>query len=211
MTEPAYLSDEQGAELVTTARRTVTEFLEGNQKRRKEGKFYSQFGFHAGVFVTLNRNGSLRGCIGYPLPSMRLCDGLAEAAVSAATRDPRFSPVTSDELDTITFEVTVLTAPARIVAGDPEEYVREVTVGRHGLLVESAFSSGLLLPQVPAEYGWDAREFLAHTCIKAGLGRDAWKDRSTRVSRFEGTIFREESPGGRIIREPPGGGGGARE
>lgn len=198
--DPTCLSDDQGTELVTEARRTVTELLAGRQVTRDE-RFDSRFGFRAGVFVTLSRHGSLRGCIGFPLPSRRLCEGLAEAAVSAATRDPRFRPVTPKEMDAVVFEVTVLTVPVEIVATRPEEYVSSVTIGKHGLIVENAFSSGLLLPQVPAEYGWDAEEFLAHTCIKAGLDIDAWKDESTKVSRFEGVIFKEESPGGRVVRE----------
>ena len=206
MTDPLDISNEQGTELVTTARRIATEFLTGRQATR-DGRFDSKFGFHAGVFVTLNMHGSLRGCIGFPLPSRRLCDGLADAAVSAATRDPRFRPVTPEELDTVAFEVTVLTVPVEIAATEPGEYVSSVTVGRHGLIVENASSSGLLLPQVPAEYGWDAEEFLAHTCVKAGLDRDAWKDESTRVLSFEGVVFKEESPGGKVVREAQANGG----
>lgn len=200
MTDPSGISDEQGTELVRVARRIVTEFLAGRHVTVDKG-FDSRFGFHAGVFVTLNRHGSLRGCIGFPLPSMRLCNGLADAAVAAATRDPRFKPVSSEELDTVVFEVTVLTVPVKISASEPGKYVSSVTVGRHGLIVENASRSGLLLPQVPVEYGWNAEEFLARTCLKAGLDRDAWKDESTRVSRFEGVIFKEESPGGRVVRE----------
>ena len=200
MTELGDLSGEHGTEMVAEARRIITEFLSRGQTARNE-EFDSKFGFRAGVFVTLSKRGSLRGCIGFPLPSRRLCDGLADAAVSAATRDPRFRPVSPDEMGVVALEVTVLTAPVKIVASRPEEYVASVIIGRHGLIVENGHSSGLLLPQVPAEYGWDAEEFLAHTCIKAELDADAWKDESTRVSKFEGVIFKEEAPNGRVVME----------
>lgn len=196
------LSDSDGIELVKMARRAVTEFLENNSKINDD-RFNSKFDLVSGVFVTLNKQDSLRGCIGHPLPVRKLSEGLVDAAISAATQDTRFSPVTVDELDKIIFEITVLTTPVEIKVDEPSEYLKKIKVGRDGLIVEKEYSSGLLLPQVPIEYGWNTEEFLGYACQKAGLGKNAWKDRDTKISRFQGVIFKEESPGGNIIRESP--------
>ena len=193
-------SDSDGIELVKMARKAVTEMLQNNSKIR-DPLFESKFDFSSGVFVTLNKENSLRGCIGYPLPVKKLSEGLIDAAISAAIHDTRFNPVTADELDKIVFEVTILTPPAEIRVEQPSEYLREIKIGRDGLIVENAYTSGLLLPQVPTEYGWNTEEFLEFTCQKAGLKKDAWKDKETKISRFQGVIFKEESPNGNIIRE----------
>jgi hypothetical protein len=193
-------SDAEGNELVNMARKAVTEFLK-NDSKINDSEFNSKFDFSSGVFVTLNKQGSLRGCIGYPIPVRKLSEGLIDAAISAATQDNRFSPVSIDELDKIIFEVTMLTSPIEIKVKDPAEYLSIIKVGRDGLIVENNYTSGLLLPQVPTEYGWNEEEFLCHTCEKAGLAKDAWKDRITKISRFEGIIFKEESPNGLVVRE----------
>lgn len=193
-------TDEDGKELVKTARKAVAEYLK-NKSKIADSDFHSRFNFESGVFVTINKKDSLRGCIGYPIPIKKLSYGLIDAAISAATQDPRFTPVSTDELDKIVFEVTVLTPPVEIKVDDPLEYLSIIKVGRDGLIVENAYSSGLLLPQVPTEYGWDAEEFLQHTCEKAGINKDSWKESSTKISRFEGVIFKEESPNGKIVRE----------
>ncbi|MFB5619852.1 MAG: TIGR00296 family protein [Nitrosopumilus sp.] len=200
MRELKEFSDSDGKELVKMARKAVTEFLRNNSKIY-DTAFDAKFDFSSGVFVTLNKQDSLRGCIGYSLPVKKLSEGLIDAAISAATQDTRFSPVNADELDKITFEVTVLTPPVEIKVEKSIEYLKEIKVGRDGLIVENSYSSGLLLPQVPTEYGWDVEEFLEHTCQKAGLEKDAWKDKDTKISRFQGVIFKEETPNGTIIRE----------
>jgi uncharacterized protein (TIGR00296 family) len=200
MTESKKFSDVDGEELVKKARKAVIEFLKNNSKI-SDAEFNSKFDFSSGVFVTLNKQDSLRGCIGYPLPIKKLSDGLIDAAISAATQDTRFSPVSIDELDKITFEVTVLTPPVEIKVEQPSEYLKQIQVGKDGLIVENSYSSGLLLPQVPTEYGWNIEEFLEYTCQKAGLEKDAWKDKDTKISKFQGVIFKEESPNGTIIRE----------
>jgi len=194
------LSDSDGVELVKIARKAVTELLENNLKI-SEDVFNSKFNFTSGVFVTLNKQGSLRGCIGYPLPVKKLSEGLIDAAISAATHDTRFNPVTVNELDKIIFEVTVLTPPVEIKVEKSSEYLKEIKVGRDGLIIENENKSGLLLPQVPTEYGWNTKEFLEHVCQKAGLVKNAWKNSDTKISKFQGVIFKEESPNGNIIRE----------
>ena len=193
-------SDADGNQLVKMARKTVTEFLRNNSKIN-DPEFNSKYNFDSGVFVTINKQNSLRGCIGFPFPDKRLSEGLIDAAIAAATEDPRFSPVTPDELDQIVFEVTVLTPPIEIKVEDPLEYMTNIKIGRDGLIVKKNYTSGLLLPQVPTEYGWNKEQFLCHTCEKAGLDPEAWKDSSTEVSKFEGIIFKEKSPNGNIVRE----------
>ncbi|MBI5146498.1 MAG: TIGR00296 family protein [Thaumarchaeota archaeon] len=194
------LTDEDGTLLVQTARKIVTEYIAKHHKLELEEKIKEKFSFDAGIFVTLNISSELRGCIGYPMPR-RLNNALVDAAIAAATEDPRFSPVTKDELDKITFEVTVLTPPIEIKVDDPSKLASRIKVGRDGLIVRQGFYSGLLLPQVPVEYGWTEEEFLSHTCQKAGLPDNCWRDRKTTVSSFEGVIFKENAPNGKIIRE----------
>ncbi len=200
MRESRQISDADGVELVKMARNAVIELLKNNSKIN-DSEFNSKFDFTSGVFVTINKQSSLRGCIGFPLPVKKLSEGLIDAAISAATQDYRFTPVNIDELEQITFEVTVLTPPVEIKVENPIDYLSIIKIGRDGLIVENSYTSGLLLPQVPIEYGWNEGEFLCHTCEKAGLDKNAWKDKTTKLSRFEGIIFREESPNGRIIRE----------
>jgi hypothetical protein len=158
-----------------------------------------------GAFVTLKRHpsGALRGCIGYPLPVLPLRAAIVRAAVSAALEDYRFRPVTPPELARISIEVSVLTPPVPLRFSTPEEAIRAVKVGRDGLIVDGLGSSGLLLPQVAPEEGWDARELLDGTCEKAGLPPDSWKDLRVHVRRFEAEVFHELAPGGEIVREDP--------
>lgn len=155
-----------------------------------------------GVFVTLRKfpGARLRGCIGYPLPILPLRTAIAQAAVSAATEDPRFPPVRAAELDGLTVEVSVLTVPVPLESFRPEDRVREVHVGRDGLIVEGYGTSGLLLPQVGPEQGWSAEELLDGTCEKAGLPPGAWRDPKVKVRRFEAEVFSERSPAGEVFR-----------
>jgi hypothetical protein len=201
MTKDIQLSDSDGIFLVKTARMAVTEFLSNGNRLKLESEYKEKFSFNSGVFVTLNNPDGLRGCIGFPMPDKKLSHGIIDAAISAATEDPRFSPVKTNELNDIVFEVTVLTPPAEIVVTDPTEYLRKIKVGRDGLIIKHSFSSGLLLPQVPIEYDWSVEEFLQHTCEKAGLERDTWKNESIKIEKFEGIIFKEETPNGVIVRE----------
>jgi len=194
------LTDEDGILLVQTARKIVTEYIIKHHRLDLDEKTKERFSFDAGLFVTLNISSDLRGCIGFPMP-IRLNNALVDAAIAAATKDPRFSPVAKDELDKITFEVTVLTPPIEIKVDDPSKLASHIKVGKDGLIVRQGFYSGLLLPQVPVEYGWTEEEFLSHTCQKAGLPGNCWKDNKTIVSSFEGIIFKEETPKGKIIRE----------
>ena len=195
MPEDTQLSDSDGVFLVKTARMAVTEFLSNGKRMKLESEREKKFSFNAGVFVTLNNADGLRGCIGFPMPDKKLSHGIIDAAIAAATEDPRFSPVKTNELNDIVFEVTVLTPPVEITVTDPMEYLEKIKVGRDGLIIRNSFSSGLLLPQVPVEYGWNVEEFLQHTCEKAGLEKDTWKNEKVKIEKFEGIVYKEGTNG----------------
>jgi AmmeMemoRadiSam system protein B/AmmeMemoRadiSam system protein A len=136
-----------------------------------------------GAFVTINKKGSLRGCIGHIKGVKPLYKSVEEMAEAAAFQDPRFPPVSKKELKDLDIEISVLTPFKQI------KDVSEIEVGKHGLYMEQGFYSGLLLPQVATEYNWDRDTFLEHTCRKAGLPPDAWKEKDTRIYIFSADIF----------------------
>jgi len=136
-----------------------------------------------GAFVTLQKRGQLRGCIGYIEGHGPLHNTIKEMAEAAAFRDPRFSPVKEKELPELDIEISVLTPLQRI------KDVNEIQVGTHGIYIKKGWSSGLLLPQVATEYGWDRQTFLDHTCQKAGLPSSAWKEKDTEIYIFSADIF----------------------
>ena len=140
------------------------------------------------AFVTLHVAGALRGCIGISEARGPLWRVVSEMATAAASRDPRFAPITADDLGALTVEVSVL-SPERLIAG-----ADEIEVGRHGLDVRRRLARGLLLPQVAIEHDLDRERFLAETCRKAGLATDAWRDPATEVRVFEADVFSEEDP-----------------
>ena len=144
---------------------------------------------HAGAFVTLHTGGELRGCIGHVEADKSLADVVASCAVSAAKSDPRFAPITSSELGALHVEISVLGE------FEPVHSLAEIEVGRHGLLIEDGWRRGLLLPQVAPEWGWDAAQFVAQTCRKAGLPMDAWPSRGATLYRFEAEVFGEHGTG----------------
>jgi len=138
---------------------------------------------HLGAFVTLKLGGHLRGCIGNVQGTGELFRTVWEMAQSAAFKDPRFPPLNEGEFDAIDLEISIL-SPLD-VCPDPEK----VEIGRHGLIMSQGGRSGLLLPQVPVEWKWDRETFLAQTCVKAGLPRDAWKESDTTILWFEAVVF----------------------
>ncbi len=141
---------------------------------------------HSGAFVTLHAGGELRGCIGYPGANDPLDEVVGRCAIAAATEDPRFPPLSADELPGLELEISVLT-PIR-----PVDDLTEIEVGRDGLVAQDGFRRGLLLPQVATEHQWDRETFLSHTCLKAGLRPDAWRT-GAKISRFQAEVFSEES------------------
>jgi hypothetical protein len=196
------LSDNDGEILVKTARSAVTEYLMTRKKILLQEDFKSRFSYNSGVFVTLNKTNELRGCIGFPTPEKKLYQSLVDASIASATEDPRFPHVKYEELNDISFEVTILTPPIEVKVENTLDYPSKIKVGRDGLIVRWEFGSGLLLPQVPIEWGWNEEEFLNHACEKAGAPHDCWKRKETRILRFEGIVFKETSPNGNVVRVP---------
>lgn len=178
------LNEEEKRELLKIARETIKKVLNGEDPPKPQFKF-PVFKEKRGAFVTLNKRGMLRGCIGYVLPYKTLEETIIDMAQAAAFRDPRFNPVTPDEYDDLEIEISVLT-PVREIKD-----INEIEVGKHGIIIERGMSSGLLLPQVATEYGWDRETFLEHTCQKAGLPRDAWKQEGTKIKIFSADVFHE--------------------
>ncbi len=153
----------------------------------------------SGAFVSIHQHGQLRGCIGQIEARQPLAAAVVQCAVSAAMRDPRFPPMSARELSAGTaIEISVLTPLQRVTVPD------EIEVGRDGLLIQHGSRSGLLLPQVATEWGWDRDTFLAQTCRKAGLPLDAWKH-GAEIYKFQAEIFSERDflpPNGQNPRAP---------
>ena len=136
-----------------------------------------------GAFVTLKKRGHLRGCIGYIKAVKPLWETVQEMAMAAAFHDPRFPSLKSEELKDLSLEISVLSPLQRI------KNINEIVVGKHGLYIVRGYNSGLLLPQVAVEYGWDRETFLRETCYKAGLPPQAWMDKETEIYFFSADYF----------------------
>lgn len=202
------LSPEEGKFLVELARKAVEEYLKNRKSIVVPGDASEKLLQHCGVFVTINslKHGEkrLRGCIGYPYPTTPLAQAVIESSINSATQDPRFYPLSADELDHVVLEVSVLTPPQIIKAEKPSEYPNRIKVGEDGLIIERGMFKGLLLPQVPVEWKWDEEGFLCQCCIKAGLPPDCWLMEGAKIYRFQAIIFEEEKPKGEIRRKALG-------
>lgn len=187
------VTKEEGKELIKLARQVISARL------NKEDIFDIHLGKvkhlnkEQGVFVTLTIDKQLRGCIGYPLPTLPLYEAVMRAADAAAFDDPRFPMLEKKELAHIHIEISVLTIPETIKVKNPLSYPKQINVGKDGLIVMFHGYSGLLLPQVAPEWGWDAEQFLSQTCAKAGLSPDIWQtEKDLVVKKFQAKIFEEE-------------------
>ncbi|MBM3310082.1 MAG: AmmeMemoRadiSam system protein A [Candidatus Aminicenantes bacterium] len=178
-----FLTDSQKRFLLGLARTAVETYLGSGETISPETGDEALLA-DRGAFVTLKAGGELRGCIGYPIPTKPLAETVVEMAIAAATQDFRFAPLRAEELERLEIEISVLTVPR------PAKDASEVEVGRHGIIVSKDFQRGLLLPQVPAEYGWDRETFLRHGCLKAGLPADAWR-KGAAIEVFEAQVFSE--------------------
>lgn len=136
-----------------------------------------------GIFVTITKHGNLRGCIGHIIADQPLYKSCQEMAKAAALQDPRFNPVSEKELPELKIEISVLTPPERVTD------LKDIVIGRDGLIIRRGYQSGLLLPQVATDYGWNVEEFLEQTCIKAGLPEDAYKLEGTEIYQFSAQVF----------------------
>jgi uncharacterized protein (TIGR00296 family) len=199
-------SDGDGNFLVSLARKTVDEYVTQKRKASQPENTPEHLKEKSGVFVTLNSIAgnavSLRGCIGRPYPSQPLVEAVIDSSVDSAVNDPRFPPVSPKELDSIIIDLSVLTPPKKIEYSIPEELLNLVKVGRDGLIAIRGMRRGLLLPQVPVEWKWNTLEYLEHTCNKAGLPVNAWKDLETEFMSFQAEVFGEVKPRGAIVRNP---------
>jgi hypothetical protein len=181
------ISKVQQKKLLSLARKSIESSFEHTRPAVKEDFMKEK----RGVFVTLKIKDELRGCIGFPEPVYPLGEAVIESARQAAFNDPRFPELEKDELKQVKIEMSVLTKPEEVKAKTPLELVKKVKVGEDGLIVRRGMFSGLLLPQVAAEWKWNEEEFLNQTCIKAGLPFDAWKDADTKVYKFQADVFSE--------------------
>ena len=178
------LTAEERSALLKAARGAIEVRLKAERSARQPAPS-GELGKPHGAFVTLTRQGRLRGCIGFVIAERPLLDTVREAAQAAAFQDPRFPPLQARELPEIHLEISVLSEPR------PVTDLGQIQVGRHGLIVRRAARSGLLLPQVATEYGWDRDTFLSHTCAKAGLPEDCWRDPGTQIELFDAEVFGE--------------------
>jgi len=184
MSEKDYLSASDKEALLALARSSLKTYFKTGRLPDLSG--YSGVLIDPGAaFVTLEKGGNLRGCIGYTTAVAPLVQIVAECAIKAAVQDPRFPPVEADELDHLHIEISVLT-PLETVTS-----LEQITVGRDGLMISRGSRRGLLLPQVATEYGWDREEFLRHTCRKAGLPEDAYLDPDVTIQSFRAVVFEE--------------------
>jgi len=180
---PFSLSAREKDELLKIARKSVESAVRDHKQYE-----YSPAGFDAlaqerGAFVTLKEHGQLRGCIGYVSPFKPLYVTVRDVAAFAALRDTRFRPVSASELGALDYEISVLSPMRRVLD------VKEIRVGRDGLIMKSGDIEGLLLPQVPVEEKWDRTTFLDETCYKAGLSKNCWQSPDTDIFRFTALVF----------------------
>jgi AmmeMemoRadiSam system protein B/AmmeMemoRadiSam system protein A len=182
---PFSLTGPEKAELLALARKSVEYMIEKNEPYAPTASASESLNREYGAFVTLTEGGNLRGCIGYTAPIKPLYMTVRDTATLAATRDPRFRPVTASELPKLAYEISVL-SPLRRVTD-----IEQIKVGRDGLLMKNGDSEGLLLPQVPVEQNWGRQTFLEQTCAKAGMDRSCWQDENTDIFSFTAVVFNE--------------------
>lgn len=182
----APLNKEQEEVLLKLARDTIELYLKTGERIKFETED-QRLRVKQGAFVTLNKQGNLRGCIGHIIPIEPLCDTVIDMAIASATEDPRFRRVTIDEMKDVDIEISVLSVPRKAKNAD------EIEMGKHGVIVSRGMRKGVFLPQVATETGWDKVTFLEHLCRdKAGLSKDAWKDPDTTLEIFTAQLFEEE-------------------
>jgi len=203
MVSGSFLTADEGEKIVKIARSAIETYVKEGREIDRPRNIPEKFLKKRGVFVTIRSypDEELRGCIGLPYPRKELIDAVIGAAISAATEDPRFHSVDESELDKIIIEVSVLTNPEKIKVNKLEDYINNIEIGKDGLIIMYGWYSGLLLPQVPVEQGWNEEEFLSNLCIKAGLPSDTWLGGKAEILKFQAQIFSEEKPKGEIVEK----------
>ena len=197
-----YIYDlKKGEYLVRAARMSIELYLKNPHFDRDIIKnTLKNFNEHNGLFVTLEyyMTHELRGCIGFIGKNQEVKDSIVDAALSAAFEDPRFIPISLHELDNLIIEVSILSEMIKIKGGI-EKILRAVKIGRDGLMIKYGIYSGLLLPNVPVDEGWNAKEFLENVCIKAGLKKDYWSYPNVDLYIFQTQRFKETDPNGKVV------------
>ncbi len=208
MTDKEIFTVADGKELLQFARDNIEYFLKNSKRIVIPEGLKEKYKENYGAFITLNihdaKDNPLRGCIGYIEPKFALYDVVHKVSISSAIEDTRFSSVSIDEMDNITIEISILTPPKLIEVSTPNEYLEKIVIGRDGLIAERGMRRGLLLPQVPIDHdrNWDVETFLNHTCSKAWLSSDAWKNiNMTKIYSFQAIIFEEKTPRGEVVRK----------
>ncbi len=194
-------SKDDGSVMVKAARSAIELYLKSPLFHRSMiERYLRDYNTSSGVFVTLEHyhTGTLRGCIGFPNPIGPIKKLLVEAAIAAAFEDPRFAPISEAELEELIVEVSILTKPEHIYQSSPAARLKEIKVGRDGLMIKYGFKTGILLPIVPVQELWNKEEFLQNLCIKADLDQDAWKRTDIDLYKFTSQVFREAEPGGKV-------------
>ena len=183
--------------LIQLAKKSVESAVREEKLYEPAGSEFAAFQQERGVFVTLKEKGELRGCIGLITAEKPLYLGVRDAATYAALRDPRFPPVNTGELPALEYEISVLT-PFRHVLD-----VKDIRIGRDGLLLVQGRNEGIFLPQVPTEEGWDRKTYLEELGRKAGLSRQAWQDETSDIYAFSAIVFNERKAPGPLTPEQP--------
>jgi AmmeMemoRadiSam system protein A len=180
------ITDKEKEVLLLTARKSIESFLNGTELPRADYNQYPSFSINSGAFVTLKIEGRLRGCIGYLAPKKILYETVCESARQAAFYDPRFMPLTAEELEITTIEISVLSSPYKI------DNYEQILVGKHGIIMDEENIRAVLLPQVAVSNNYNREQFLSALCEKGGLAGDFWKYRKLNLMVFTATVFSEE-------------------
>ncbi|MFQ5605199.1 MAG: AmmeMemoRadiSam system protein A [bacterium] len=181
-----YLSKAEQKTLLKFARESIAANLRGEDPAAFENQS-PRLSEERGAFVTLLKNNSLRGCIGFVQSYKPLYETIKEVAVAAAFRDPRFPPLSENELPEIIIEISVISPMQKI------QSIKKIKIKRHGLFISHGKSQGLLLPQVAVNNKWDRQTFLEHVCLKAGLKKNDWKNPEAEIMIFQAQVFKEDS------------------
>jgi len=201
MAGSGHYSLDDGRTLVKAARSTVELYVKSPKfEKGVIEKDIDKYRDHLGIFVTIEHypTMSLRGCIGFPIAVGPVSRMLIDAAIAAAAEDPRFVPLSHRELDHIVLSVSVLSKPEQIKGESEGAKLREIKIGRDGLIIKYGFKSGVFLPIVALEQKWSKDEYLRELCLKAGIPEDSWKRPDVGLYKFTAQVFKETEPGGSV-------------
>jgi AmmeMemoRadiSam system protein A len=191
------LNSQEKKQLLEIARKSVESAVKEDKLFEISGDLSPNLAQDRGAFVTIRKNGELRGCVGYTAALQPLALTVRDVAAIAALSDTRFRPVTPDELSQLQYEVSVLSPFHRVLD------INQIRVGEHGLLMKNGSYEGLLLPQVASEQRWDRKMLLAQTAVKAGLPANAWRSEDTDIFMFSALVFGEAAAPTVFIPEDP--------